>query len=167
MFDTAYLFHLLDHKQISVGGSQLATWKYNFRSRRRRYIIEVELYKGPVYVIKYYAKCHALSTQKFNLLLKDEKPAPIIRTCINIMLAVYQRDSLASFGFIGSHKANTQRFRIYQTLMFNFFGTETFEHAQSVKHSAYLLINRSHHPVDQFKSQAEAMFASLYVAFEA
>ncbi len=82
MFDTAYIFHLLDHKQVFVDGSRLATWKYNFRSHR-------------------------------------------------------------------------------------FFGTETFEHAQSVKHSAYLLINRSHHPVDQFKSQAEAMFASLYVALEA
>src|ERR1700744_3284934 len=101
MFDTAYPFYLLDHKQMSVDGSQQANWKYNFRSHRRRYNIEVELYKGPVYVIKYYANCHASSAQKFNLLLKDEKPAPIIRTCINVMLAVYQRDPLASFGFIG------------------------------------------------------------------
>jgi hypothetical protein len=181
MFDTAYPFHLIDHRDLPVGGSQLAIWKYNFRSYRRRYIIEIELYAGPVYVIKYYANCHASSAQKFNLLLKDEKPAPIIRTCINVMLAVYQRDPLASFGFIGSHsvnkenkgqtieeqKTNTQRFRIYQTLMFNFFGTGTFEHAQSVKHSAYLLINRNHHPVDQFKLQAETMFANLYIAFEA
>jgi hypothetical protein len=96
------------------------------------------------------------------------------------MLHLYQTDPMALFGFVGSHstnkmhngksveeqKANNQRFRIYQTLMFNFFGTTTFEHARSVKHSAYLLINRNHHPIDQFKQTAEEMFAALYVAFE-
>lgn len=96
------------------------------------------------------------------------------------MLAFYQKDRLASFGFIGSHsinkqhkgnlreedKNNTQRFRIYQTLMFNFFGTETFEHARSLQHSAYLLINRQHDLNGQFKKDAEEMFATLYVAFE-
>jgi hypothetical protein len=97
------------------------------------------------------------------------------------MLQLYQNDPMASFGFLGSHsinkihngqsmeeeKENTQRFRIYQTLMFNFFGTETFEHTRSVKHSAYLLINRQHYLIDKFKRTAEEMSAALYVAFEA
>jgi len=180
MFDTAYTFHLIDHKKVSVDGPHVCTWKYNFRSHRRRYIVEVEKYRGPVYVIKYYANCHAASLNKYNLLLNDEKPAPIIRTCIEIMLNLYHTDPMASFGFVGSHsinkmhngqfveeeKGNTQRFRIYQTLMFNFFGTSTFEHTRSVKHSAYLLINRPHYPIEEFKKAAEGMFATLYVALE-
>ena len=93
------------------------------------------------------------------------------------MLDFFRENGYASFGFIGAHsvgkrrkgqtvteeKANTQRFRIYQTIMFNFFGQETFEHARSVDQSAYLLINRLNEPIDAFKRDAERMFGELYV----
>ena len=116
----------------------------------------------------------------YNLLLKDEQPALIIRTCVNIMLQIFSVNPKASFGFIGSAsvnkirkgkivpegKSNTQRFRIYQTLMFNFFGSETFEHSQSVELSAYLLINRLNDPIDVFKTKAEQMFKELYLNLE-
>ena len=140
----------------------------------------MELYNGSIYVIKYYAACHAASQHKYNLILNDERPAPIIRTCVDIMLRLYDVDPNASFGFIGSNsvnkkrkgrvveedKMNTQRFRIYQMVIFNFFGPKTFEHARSVKHSAYLLINRHQQPIEQFKQQVEKMFATIYIAFE-
>ena len=124
MFDSAYTFNLIDHRQVSSGGPHICTWKYNFRSHRRRYIVEVEMYNGSIYVVKYYANCHAASPNKFNLLLNDEKPAPIIRTCIDIMLRLYQVDPMASFGFIGSHSVNME-FRIFHFLewkIFPYFG---------------------------------------------
>lgn len=109
--------------------------------------------------------------------MKDEQPAPIIRTCVNIMLNIFAGNPGASFGFVGSNSVNktrkgnpivegmvnTQRFRVYQTLMYNFFGRDTFEHSENVKHSAYLLINRQNDPIDKFKSKAEEMFEQLYI----
>jgi len=96
------------------------------------------------------------------------------------MLATFKVNPLASFGFIGAHsvnkkrkgeivpegKENTQRFRVYQTLMFNFFGQQTFEHSQNLARSAYLLINRQNQPIDDFKKRAEEMFRRLYLNLE-
>jgi hypothetical protein len=179
MFDKAYTFHLIDHKKVANGGI-LESWMYNFKTTRRRYIVKIERYEGDIYVVKYYADCHSHCENKYNLLLKDEQPAPIIRTCMNIMLQIFSVNPKASFGFIGSAsvnkirkgkivpegKGNTQRFRIYQTLMFNFFGSETFEHSQSVELSAYLLINRLNDPIGVFKTKAEQMFKELYLNLE-
>ena len=157
MFNTAYDFHLIDHKQFTDEKGPLSHWIYNFQSVRRRYTVLVELYSGHIYVVKYFADCHSHSKNKFSLLLNDEIPAPIIRTCVNIMLDFFRKNRYASFGFIVAHsvgkrrkgqiiteeKANTQRLSgCLNASSFNFFGQETFEHARSVGQSAYLLINR-------------------------
>src|ERR1700722_7660785 len=177
MFDTAYPFQLVDHKRMRNGGV-LGSWLYTFISVRRRYQVRDERYEGDIYAIKYYADCHSQSKNKYNLLLKDERPAPIIRTCVNIMLAIYSANTGASFGLIGAYsvnkerigkivhegKRNTQGFRIYQTLMYNFFGQDTFEHSENVEHSAYLLINRQNDPIADFKERAEEMFKQLYLS---
>jgi len=161
-------------------GAVLESWMYVFKTIRRRYVVRIERYQGDIYAIKYYANCHSACKNKYGLLLHDEQPAPIIRTCINIMLTIFADNPQASFGFVGSHsvnkkkngavvpegKENTQRFRVYQTLMFNFFGTETFEHSQSVEHSAYLLINRAKQPIEAFKVGAEKMFREQYIELD-
>jgi hypothetical protein len=179
MFDTAYTFNLIDHKKTTSGGVQ-ESWMYNFETSKRRYIVNIERYQWDIYAIKYYANSHSQSKNKYNLLLNDERPAPIIRTCINIMLQIFAGNPRASFGFVGSpsvnkmrngnivpeSKDNTQRFRVYQTLMFNFFGVETFEHSQNIEHSAYLLINRQSGPIDVFRAKAEQMFRELYIELE-
>jgi hypothetical protein len=179
MFDTSYIYHLVDHKSVPKSGVQ-ESWSYNFATNKRRFLVIVERYDGDIYVLKYYADCHALSKNKYNLLLKDEQPAPIIRTCVNVMLEIFAFNPRASFGFIGVNsvnktrkgkivhegKENTQRFRVYQTLMFNFFGQETFEHSQNEERSAYLLINRQNQSVDDFKARAEEMFRKLYLDLE-
>src|SRR6185437_4490791 len=179
MFDTSYIYHLVDHKAVPIYGV-LESWLYKFTTTKKRYLVIVERYQYNIYVIKFYADCHALSKNKYHLLLKDEQPAPIIRTCINIMLEFFALNPRASFGFIGAAsvnktrkgkivsegKENTQRFRVYQTLMFNFFGQETFEHSQNVRRSAYLLINRQNQPIDGFKARAEEMFRQMYLNLE-
>jgi hypothetical protein len=99
---------------------------------------------------------------------------------VNIMPAIYTANPGASFGFIGAYslhkerkgkivqegKSNTQRFRVYQTLMYNFFGHDTFEHSENVEHSAYLLINRRNDPIPDFKERAGEMFKQLYLCLE-
>jgi len=180
MFDKGYAFSLIDRKEISPKSDFICYWLYNFSTEKRRYIINVELYKMNIYIIKYYAACHAKSKNKYNLLVNDENPAPIIRTCIDVMIDFYKLNPLASFGFIGSHsvnkikkgkkkiedKSNTQRFRIYQMLMFNFFGKKTFAHSRSKKHSAYLMINRKNGSIKEFKKNSEKMFSVLYSALD-
>ena len=179
MFDTAYTYQLVDHKTIP-NDQFIESWLYTFTSVRRKYQVRVERYEGDTYAIKYYADCHSQSKNKYNLLLKDERPAPIIRTCVNIMLDIYTVNPNASFGFIGVNslnkerkgkkieegKRNTQRFRIYQTLMYNFFGQETFEHSENVEDSAYLLINRRNDPIADFKAGVEEMFKQLYLSLD-
>jgi hypothetical protein len=178
MFEAGYKFNLIDSKKMS-DGFQLSYQKYNFKTSIRRYIAIVEKYQGNIYIIKYHAACHQKSPHKFRLLLNDERPAPIIRTCIDIMLKIYEEDSTASFGFIGSPTkdkkrgkrvydeglVNTQRFRIYYHIMVNYFGLRTFMHTMNRTKSAYLMINRCNEPIEKFKEQAELAFANHYSDF--
>jgi len=180
MFDSEYSYYLLDHKNKIEDLGILEYWVYGFRTERRRYVVRVERYQMSIYIIKFHAVCHSASNEKYNLLFNDEKPAPIIMTCVRMMLDFYNSDSGASFGFIGSNssnkrrrgllvteaKDNTQRFRIYQTVMFSFFGSETFEHSRNIKHSAYLLINRRNAEIEDFRIRSEKMFKELYINLE-
>lgn len=176
MFDSSYKFNLVDRKN-NPDPDILCIWKYNFKSAIRRYIITVELYQHNIYILKYHAACHSKCENKFSLLFNDEKPAPIIKTCVDVMISFYNANNLASFGFIGANsvnkkrkstiitegKSNTQRFRIYKLLMFNYFGKETFAHAINKKYSAYLMINRGNGKIRAFRRQAQALFSTLYI----
>ena len=176
MFDRYYKFNLVD-KKATPRSDVLCTWRYNFKTHIRRYIAVVEQYKNDIFIIKYYADCHSRSRYKFSYIFNDEKPPRIIRTCINIMLDFYKNYPEASFGFIGAYssnkktngvrvtesKSNTQRYRIYKTLMYNFFGKESFAHSTNRKYSGYLIINREKGSIRVFKKNAEKLFSKLYV----
>ena len=180
MFESEYKYYLLDHKDKIDDSGIMEHWLYGFRTRRRRYIVRVERYDLNIYIIKFHADCHSASKEKYHLLFNDEQPSPIIMTCIRIMLDFFHRDPIASFGFIGSNscnkrrrghvivegKENTQRFRIYQTVMFYFFGEQTFEHSRNITHSAYLLINKKNADTGDFRKRAEKMFRELYTTLE-
>lgn len=176
MFDSGYNFNLV-YKKVNPEPHILCKWIYNFKTLIRRYIIVVELYAGDIYIIKYYAACHSNSEHKFSFVFNDERPSYIIRTCIDVMLEFYKENPSASFGFIGASSinkikkgkltdnktANTQRYRIYKTLMFNFFGKKTFAHSTDKKYSAYLMINRRNKGIWKFKKDAQDAFSKLYV----
>ena len=176
MFDSSYTFNLIDRKENPTKDI-FNIWKFNFTSHKRRYIIEVEQYKYSIYILKYYADCHSKSKNKYSLLFNDEKPTRIIKTCVDVMLHFYANNNNASFGFIGANSinkkkkgikisegtSNTQRFRIYKLLMYNFFGKSTFAHAFNKKYSAYLMINRNCSSIRSFRKQAEALFSKLYI----
>ncbi len=163
MFSYGYKFNLVDRQNIN-GEFLIGNYKYRFSTLKRRYISIVEKYENDIFIIKYYADNHSQSAKKYSHVFNNEKPAPIIRTCIDIMLDIYKDCANASFGFMGSPShnkkrkkkkisegfVNTQRFRIYQGAMTNFFGTGTFTHSRNVQHSSYLMINKCKKPISKF-----------------
>lgn len=171
MFDQYYQHHLIDSKERPETHI-LHRWTYNFHTHHRRYICLVELFPNHIYVVKYYADAHSQSKNKYRLLFNDERPTRIIRTCINIMLEHLHQDPNASFGFVATSSVNkkgkeekrayNQRFRVYRSVMINFFGSSTFHHSQNKAYSSYLLINRNQKPIIRFKRQAEKMFTLIY-----
>lgn len=73
------------------------------------------------------------------MLTNDYEPRIIIRSCIEVMLEYYRRNSLVSFGFVAANdlekdikgkkinlSGGSRRFRFYQRMMVNLFGPETF-----------------------------------------
>lgn len=176
MFDSGYPYNLLDTK-YNPSEYIKCSWNYSFKASVRRYLVIVELYNNDIYVIKYHAICHKKSKDKYSFIYNDEKATQIIRTCINIMLDFYKQNKNASFGFIGANsnkkstkkgtiiepKSNTQRYRIYKTLMFNFFGKKTFAHSLNKKYSAYLMINRNNKKIRIFKREAQIIFSKAYL----
>ena len=61
------------------------------------------------------------------------EPRKIINTCINIMLSIYEKNSKASFGFIGANGFNedtkcTKRYRVYSRIVATYFSDRVFYH---------------------------------------
>jgi hypothetical protein len=174
MFENGYAYRLVDNK-ANPDPHVHRRWVYTFRSDRRLYMCLVELYNENIYVIKYHATQHKSSPNKYRIILNDEKPTRIMRTCINIMLDIYRSVPDASFGFIASHSLdkkgveeevrNNQRFRIYQQLMINTMDPEVFIHRRNKKYSAYLLINKNRAPKLRI-TQVERRFAEIYPNLE-
>jgi len=78
-----------------------------------------------------------------------------------------QKKPYASFGFLGSNlpgeeKANTKRFKLYSSVISQLISPIGFEHRISLKHSAYLLINRDNHE-PELLNKINVMFDRIYL----
>ena len=174
MFNHSYHFYLINKTKVE-SQDLLEQWIYGFRAEKRRYIAVVELYKYSTYVIKFYPVSHKLSPNKFNVILNDFHPAPIIRTCINIMLQILRTDAKANFGFIASNtihknfiepKYYNQRFRIYKKLMSYWFPDESFFHTINEANSTYLLLNRANQNLEMLTEKIVVMFIQYFDALD-
>lgn len=128
---------------------------------------DVEQYQHHIYVIKFYPLAVKLSPNKYKILTGDGGAGHIITTCIRIFLDIYQRDPLASAGFIGEasigeSEENTKRFQVYIKSASTFIGTEKFRHHSNEKASSYFLESLAN-PEPNLKGLAEDMFNRLYV----
>ena len=103
----------------------------------------------------------------------EHKCAKVLSTCIRIMLSIYTKNPLASFGFLGAHivesetgyeesKSVTKRFRVYRTAVVRLFGLETFTHLRDFQHSTYLMINNKNKDVEDIKDKARKMFDDIF-----
>lgn len=180
MFETGYAFTEL-HRKPASSEHYLYDHKFKFKEGKRVYHVDVEQYRHNIYVVKFYPDKYSNNPHRYSIVLNDcQYPQRIIRTCVNIMLYLLNKDKLASFGFIGAHKTihkrrkpnepepdeKTQRYRIYRGLAANLFGHFKFTHVTNEKKSAYLLANNENEDIEQLIKDAILIFSHIYPQLE-
>lgn len=169
MFISSYDFSKINHTPTKqIGEYSLIEHTYTFRGKtNKRYIVTVEEYNFFMYIVKFCLQERKIHTDKFNQLTNLNECSRVLTTIGNLMKEIYQKNPYASFGFIGSNlpneqKANTKRFRLYSKVVRQVISPVAFEHRQTTKHSAYLLINRDNHEIDLL-NKIEVMFDTIYL----
>ena len=100
------------------------------------------------YCVKFFDKANMSSDNKFSLRTSTFEPRTIVFTVLNIMFDVLQRDSNASFFFIGAEDERdlpgkaTRRFRFYSNLVLSAISDKIFEHFRTDHLSLYVLVNK-------------------------
>lgn len=147
MFDSSYEFRYVNNFSEGEGLVSKMVHIFTFRCEKGMcYIIRVEQYAESFYAIKFYLKQHKNSKNKYRLSTNQNKATRVIKTCVNVMLYMYNKDHFASFGFIGAASSDegvacTQRFRIYRKLFENLFSPPFFQHIALPLQSLYLIAN--------------------------
>lgn len=145
---------------------------YQFRTELYPYLIEVEQYPYQIYVFKFYRRLHKKNKQRYNLLTNENKCSRIVATCFNIFLTIFEKNTLASFGFMGANtidearhiiepKSETRRFIVYRQAVQNYFGMETFSHFEDRETSIYLSISNRNKDVLDIAEKATIMINQL------
>ncbi len=173
MFDCYYRFNKVgvDKAHNKTYLKEIVT--YSFKSNHNYYLVEVEVYRYNVFIIKYFLKKHKHSSLKYNILTNENRCSKVVSTCIRIMLQIHDKNPLASYGFLGANtvksetgysepKRITKRFLVYRRAMYALFGTETFTHFMDLEHSAYLMISNQDDSVDNIKEKAKMMFEDIF-----
>jgi len=145
---------------------------YQFNTEKYPYLIEVEKYPCQIYVFKFYRRIHKKNKQRFNLMSNEGKCSRIVGTCFSIFLTIYEKNPLASFGFLGAHtidekknivepKNETKRFVVYRQAVQNYFGIETFTHFSDNDTSIYLAVSNKNKDVFDIANKASGMINQL------
>ena len=175
MFDTFFTFKLLQKNPKKDQGDFIAEYVFEFKTNKRRYIAIAEEYTHKIFVIKFYPAHRKNDDLRFNLVLNDYEFAPIIRTCINIMLWLLDKEPMASFGYLASptitkayseSKSFTQRYRIYEYALDAFIPSKNFKRIENKNNSAVLLINKKNRGIKKFARNAIKMFIEYYPDLE-
>ncbi|MBO5134838.1 MAG: hypothetical protein J6C15_06795 [Bacteroidaceae bacterium] len=128
------------------------TLQYRFKSERSKhtYIVRVERYKSHTYCVKFFDKAHTDSKNKFSLRTNTFEARTIFYTLYHILLDVLQKDSSASFFFIGAEDekdestAATRRYQVYRRFVMSTISDHLFEHYRVNELSLYILVNRQY-----------------------
>ena len=174
-FDTpGYPFTFVEKRPAVPGGPVLYTLVYSFRSAvtKLRYTFLDEYHELDIFAVKFYCHAHRLSERRYNIIVDRGDAFRIIRTALEVTIAILEDHPSASFGFVGSRSIDkddnvegyrlTQRYRIYRWLVNVLLGHETFQHYEFDAISAYLLVNRAHADVDAAKERFVRMFSDTY-----
>lgn len=130
-------------------------WSFKSTKSNKRYIVEVEGFDNEFYGIKFFWKGVEKSANRYSMLTNDYEPRKIVRTCIEVMLEYYRKNTFVSFGFVAAPdlekdikgrninlEKGSRRFRFYQRMMINLFGPDTFLQAADTTNTIYLMINK-------------------------
>lgn len=146
-----YPFVLVMHEQGGSYFKSKGTYLYRFKSTKSKitYLVRAEQYSGHAYCIKFYDKNHRHSDDKYSLLTNTFEVRTILYTVYHILLDVLQRDSQASFFFIGASDEHdeigqaTRRFGVYRIFTSSVVSEDFFEHFRFNGLSLYILVNRA------------------------
>lgn len=118
-------------------------------AKKLLYIVELFRFQLDVYILKFYPKALRLSEDKFTKTLKGfyVYAPPIFRTCAEICIDILNSNTNASFGFVASEKQAEEeyyntRFRIYKSLVSDWFPESRFIHTTNESKGFYLLVNK-------------------------
>lgn len=150
MFDSCYSFRYKRFSTISEGQYPCKRHIYTFNGRQGHcYLVQLEEYDHELFALKFYLEFSGETEEhRYGQLTHLYEAAPVLRTCLNIMLQVYRERPLASFMFTGSplpgelDKKQTKRYRLYRRIMANFFSPVNFLHLVNEDQSLYLLLNK-------------------------
>lgn len=167
MFVSGFPFSKLNFRNRKVGDDVIVEHAYSFRGKTgKRYIVIVEQYNYFMYIVKFCLQERKFYSDRFNHLTKLNECSRVLTTIGLIIKEIHKANPFASFGFIGSNlpeegKENTKRFRLYKRVVNQVVSPVFFEHRISLKHSAYLLINRDNHEEDLL-DKITSMFERIY-----
>lgn len=145
----------------------IETLQYRFKSAKSHhsYIVRVEKYVEHAYCLKFFDKANINSKNKFSLRSNTFEPRTIFYTLFHIMLDVLNRDSKASFFFIGAEDEKdekgvaSRRFRIYHRFVLSTVSNRLFEHFRWNDESLYVLVNKE--AVDDVRTYAEKIASAV------
>jgi hypothetical protein len=165
---SAFKFSKINHCTKNVGTDAYVEHVFSFRGHtNKRYLVFVEEYDYYVYVIKFCLQERKYHTDRFNVLTNLYECSRVLTTIGVIIKDIFLKNPYASFGFIGSNlaqeaKSNTKRFRLYSRVISELISPIHFEHKFSLKHSAYLMVNRDN--LEQnLQVKIELLFNRIYV----
>jgi hypothetical protein len=176
MFDPehSYTYHRVgDHSGLTTSRKHVEHLTiYQFSTGYHPYLIEVEKYPHQIYVFKFYKRIHKKNKQRFNLMTNEGKCSRIVGTCFSIFMSIYEKNPLASFGFLGAHtidqsknivepKRETKRFIVYRQAVQNYFGMETFSHFADINTSIYLAVSNKNKNVHEIADEATRLINQL------
>jgi hypothetical protein len=178
-FDSVgYELTFIQRRKIVDDTAHKSTFIYKFFSpvTQFHYIINVDEHEGNVFAVKFYCKRDRKLDDKYRRIVNKNDVANILITCLKVVPEILGTCSDASFCFMGMQSIdpvtntlepleNTQRFKIYTTVVQRLIGIETFEHFQYSNISGYLLLNKTH--ANTYNKQIEfiEMFKNTYPSF--
>lgn len=124
--------------------------QYRFKSSKshKTYIVRVERYVEHAYCVKFFDKAMMNSKNKFSTRTNTFEVRTILYTIFHILKDVLERDSKASFFFIGAEDEkdvlglSTRRYNIYCRFVLSTISETLFEHYRIADLSLYILVNK-------------------------
>jgi len=171
MFDAPYAFRKANTEHPVADKHLICTYNYVFKADDTPYIAKVEVYPNNIYIIKFFRKQDRRRKNRCHILTNEFKCTKIVATCIAILVSILDKNSKASFGFLGSNtiegnyeelRSETKRFKIYKRAMENLVGNNVFEHSMDVANSTYLMVNKNNSSVDDFINESKVMFDEIF-----
>jgi hypothetical protein len=170
MFEKGYEFREVNsRKGQRINEPYEKEYLFTFKGKNKcPYMVRVQEFSHHFCAIKFHLeRDQDKGEKKYQVLTNLKDATRIIRTCVDIMAYMYNKNPYRSFGFIGSNsegesEVNTTRFRIYKQVMENLFSPEKFFHITNFSAICYLLINKDN-PTKDLVKEVTLMLLSNYI----